>query len=291
MQSIGGKLSSLQFLDVSYCRKLTDKGLSAVVEGCTDLRSIHLTCCKFVTDKLLQALSKNCPGLQELGLQGCTNITNDGLTDLVRGCKRIQFLDINKCSGVGDTGICNLSKACSSHIKTLKMLDCCRVGDESITSIAMFCNNLETLIIGGCREITDVSMKSLVSACKNSLKILRMDWCLNISDSSLSCILNECRSLEALDIGCCEEITDAAFQGLGNVKTELKLKVLKISNCPKITVNGIGMLLEKCNALEYLDVRSCPHVTKSGCEEAGLRFPDCCKVNYNGSLHEPDVLV
>ena len=66
-----------------------------------------------------------------------------------------------------------------------------------------------------------------------------------MSYSSLSCVLAECRNLEALDIGCCEEVTEAAFHGLGTVGTEKRLKVLKINNCPKITVTGIGMLLDK----------------------------------------------
>jgi F-box/leucine-rich repeat protein 2/20 len=64
-------------------------------------------------------------------------------------------------------------------------------------------------------------------------------------NSSLSCVLTECRNLEAPDIGCCEEVTDAAFHGLGTMGTKMRLKVLKISNCPKITVTGIGMVLDK----------------------------------------------
>lgn len=291
ISAIGCGLSSLQDLDVSYCRKLTDKGLSAVAEGCRDLRSLHLTGCRFVTDAVLQALSKNCHNLEELCLQGCTNITDSGLTVLVDGCQNIKLLDINKCSNVGDVGISSVSKACSFSLKTLKLLDCYKIGDESILSLAKFCKNLETLIIGGCRDVSVESIKSLASACSQSLKNLRMDWCLNVSDSSLNCILSQCRNLEALDIGCCEEVTDSAFQGLGNDGLKLVLKVLKVSNCPKITVAGVGMLLELCNSLEYLDVRSCPHVTKAGCDEAGLQFPKCCKVNFTGSLGEPDVLL
>jgi F-box/leucine-rich repeat protein 2/20 len=38
--SIGGGLSSLQSLNASYCKKLTDKGLSAVAEGCQDLQIV-----------------------------------------------------------------------------------------------------------------------------------------------------------------------------------------------------------------------------------------------------------
>lgn len=42
MLEIGSALSSLQSLDVSYCSKLTDKGLSAIAECCHGLRSLHV---------------------------------------------------------------------------------------------------------------------------------------------------------------------------------------------------------------------------------------------------------
>ncbi|KAK2459012.1 F-box/LRR-repeat protein [Trifolium repens] len=291
MKAIGEGLSLLQSLDVSYCRKLTDKGLSAVAKGCCDLRILHLTGCRFVTDSILEALSKNCRNLEELVLQGCTSITDNGLITLASGCQRIKFLDINKCSNVSDVGVSSICKACSSSLKTLKLLDCYKVGDEGILSLAKFCDNLETLIIGGCRDVSDNAMKSLATACRNNLKNLRMDWCLNISDSSLSCILSQCRNLEALDIGCCGEVTDTTFHLISNEEPGLSLKILKVSNCPKITVVGIGILLGKCSYLEYLDVRSCPHITKAGLDEAGFHFPDFCKINFNGSINEPAVLL
>ncbi|KAK1438018.1 hypothetical protein QVD17_03819 [Tagetes erecta] len=292
MAAIGSGLSSLQSLDVSYCRKLTDKGLSAVTEGCHDLKSLHLAGCRFVTNKLLEALSKNCHNLEELGLQGCTNITDTGLTALVSGCKRIKHLDVNKCTNVGDLGVSTVAAACSTSLKTLKLLDCYKLGDASIFMVATLCKNLDTLIIGGCRDLSSKSIKSLADSI-HSLRILRMDWCLNVSDASLNCILTQCTCLEVLDIGCCEEVTDAAFVGLGNGDEGpgLRLKALKISNCQKITVLGISMVLKACRSLEYLDVRSCPRVTKANCEQAGLRFPESCKVNYTGSLVEPDVLI
>lgn len=291
MKAIGDGLSLLQSLDVSYCRKLTDKGLSAVAKGCCDLRILHLTGCRFVTDSILEALSKNCRNLEELVLQGCTSITDNGLISLASGCQRIKFLDINKCSNVSDVGVSSICKACSSSLKTLKLLDCYKVGDEAILSLAKFCDNLETLIIGGCRDVSEDAIKFLATARRNNLKNLRMDWCLNVSDSSLSCILSQCRNLEALDIGCCEEVTDTAFHHISNEEPGLSLKILKVSNCPKITVVGIGILVGKCSYLEYLDVRSCPHITKADLDEAGFHLPDFCKVNFNGSINEPAVLL
>ncbi|MED6179791.1 hypothetical protein PIB30_004435 [Stylosanthes scabra] len=291
MKAIGEGLSLLQSLDVSYCRKLTDKGLSAVAKGCSDLRKLHLTGCRFVTDGILEALSKNCHNLEKLGLQGCTNITDNGLISLASGCQHIKYLDINKCSNVSDVGVSSISRACSSSLRTLKLLDCYKIGDETMLSLSEYCNNLETLIIGGCRDVSNDAIKSLAAACSSSLKNLRMDWCLNLSDSSLSCILSQCRNLEALDIGCCEEVSDAAFQVISSEEPGLGLKILKVSNCPKITVAGIGILVGKCSYLEYLDVRSCPHITKALLDEAGLHFPECCKVNFNGAINEPVVLI
>ncbi|KAK2996748.1 hypothetical protein RJ639_024930 [Escallonia herrerae] len=283
--------SDLASLDVSFCRKLTDKGLSAVAEGCRDLRSLYLTGCKSVTDALIRALSLNCQNLELLGLEGCTSITDSGLVVLVDGCRRVKHLDINKCINVGDSGVASVSKACSLSLKTLKLMDCYKLGDISILSVARFCINLETLVIGGCRGLSDESMKSLAAASNHNLRTLRMDWCSNLSDSTVKCILSQCKNLEVLDIGCCEEVTDAAFQGLSNEGKELVLKFLKVTSCPKITVAGISMLLELCKSLQYLDVRSCPLVTEAGCDEAGVQFPKWCKVNFDGRLIEPDVLV
>lgn len=291
MKAIGDGLSLLQSLDVTYCRKLTDKGLSAVAKGCRELRILHLAGCRFVTDSILKALSENCRNLEELGLQGCTSITDNGLINLASGCQRIKFLDINKCSNVSDVGVSSICKACSSSLKTLKLLDCYKIGDETILSLAKFCDNLETLNIGGCRDVSNDAIKLLATACRNNLKNLRMDWCLNIADSSLSCILSQCRNLVALDIGCCEEVTDTAFHLISGEEPGLRLNFLKVSNCPKITVVGIGILVGKCSYLEYLDVRSCPHITKAGLDEAGFHFPDFCKINFDGSINEPAVLL
>ncbi|KAI3787336.1 hypothetical protein L1987_41739 [Smallanthus sonchifolius] len=279
MSAIGSGLSSLQSLDVSYCRKLTDDGLSAVTEGCHDLKILHLAGCRLVTDRLLESVSKNCRKLEELGLQGCINVTDTGLAALVDGCKRVKHLDVNKCSNVGDLGISTIAEAYSTSLKTLKLQDCYKLGDKSIFAVTNFCKNLETLIIAGCRHLSSSSIRSLAASTQN-LTILKMDFCLNVSDTSLKSILSQCTCLEVLEIGCCEGVTDAAFEGLGNVNkgVGLGLKVLKISNCLRITVLGIGAILKACMSLEHLEVRSCPRVTKVGCAEAGLRFPESCKI-------------
>uniref|UniRef100_A0A803LS04 F-box/LRR-repeat protein 15-like leucin rich repeat domain-containing protein n=1 Tax=Chenopodium quinoa TaxID=63459 RepID=A0A803LS04_CHEQI len=291
--AIGSSLHSLQSLDLSHCKKVTDKGLSAAAKGCNDLRFLRLEGCRFITDTALKALSENCRNLEALVLQGCMRITDSGLTILASGCRQLKYLDLNKCTNVGDAGISSISEACYASLRTLKVWDCYKVGDGAIYNLAKVCKSIETLIIGGCRDITDESIKSLVLSCHYSLKNLRMDWCLSITDSSVSCILMNCKNLEGLDVRCCEELTDGAFSGLGRGDDHAaNLKVLKLGNCPKITLSGLAIVLDSCKLLTYLDVSSCPHITKAGLDEAGLQIPETCKVNFNGSLTEPlDMLV
>ncbi|KAK1257058.1 hypothetical protein QJS04_geneDACA019212 [Acorus gramineus] len=289
--ALASGLPSLQSLDVTNCRKLTNRGLVAIAERCCKLKSLNLTDCRSITDMLLETLSKSCSHLEELGLSGCSNITDSGLSVLVDGCHHIKLLDVSKCSKIGDIGVSKVAKTCNSSLNTLKLLDCHKIGDVSIYSLSASCPNLDTLVIGGCQNISDESIKSLVHSCSESLRQLRMDWCLNISDSSLSCVFSKCRNLAALDISCCDRVTDATFLGLKRAGYRSSLKVLRASNCPRITVSAISLILEFCESLEHLDVRSCPQITEVSCSEAGLQFPEGCKINFNGTLTEANVMV
>lgn len=205
MITLGNVLACLQSLDVSDCKKLTDKGLVAIAKGCRNLRSLQLFGCRSITDELFRALSQNCSHLEDLGLAGCFKITDSGIMRLVDGCRQIKCLDVSKCGKIGDAGISRVAEVCSSSLKLLKLLDCCNVADKSILSLANSCCNLETLVIGGCRYISDELVKSLALSCSQSLRILRMSWCSNITDLTLSCIFSNCRHLTALDIGSCQE--------------------------------------------------------------------------------------
>ncbi|KAK8966462.1 hypothetical protein KSP40_PGU001226 [Platanthera guangdongensis] len=291
MVALGNALPYLQSLDVSNCRNLTDKGLVALAKRCRNLQSLQISGCRFITDELLQAISQNCSRLRELEVAGCFKITDSGIIRLLDGCREIKHLDVSKCGKIGDPGVSRIAETCSTSLKLLKLQDCCNVGGKSIFSLAESCCNLETLVIGGCRYIPDESVKSLAQSCCGSLRILRMSWCSNITDSTLKCIFSNCRYLRALDIESCEKITDSAFEGLAGGCSATNLKALKVANLPGITVAAVGIILEFCRSLEHLDLRSCAHITKLDCQQAGLVFLDSCRVNFVGSLGESDAIV
>ncbi|XP_078448568.1 RNI-like superfamily protein [Wolffia australiana] len=286
MEALGRDLSSLQSLDVTGCRKLTDNGLKAVAGGCPKLKTLNVSGCKLLTDELLHSLAKHCRGLKHLGLAGCHNITARGLISLGHGCKRLSFLDVSKCDKVNDDGVSAIAKSSSSSLKTLKLLDCANLGDSSVLAMAEHCENLDTVVLGGCRRISEAALKALVAACCSSIRILKMDWCPGVGDSLVSSVLAKCRRLERLDVSCCDRVTDVGFGGLG---FRSELRVFRASGCPRITVSGLGQLLGFSPCMELIDVSACPHVTKEDCMHAGLEFPSGCKVNFSSSPSEPIV--
>ncbi|GJN21665.1 hypothetical protein PR202_gb09165 [Eleusine coracana subsp. coracana] len=236
---------------------------------------------------MLRRLAARFPGILELDLSQSPSrsfypgvIDND--LDVIAGSFRnLRVLALQNC------------KVATVHasyrgLLSLKLMDCSKVGDKSIYALAKFCRNLECLVIGGCRNISDSSIEALAHACSSSLKWLRMDWCLKITDASLRSLLWNCKLLVAIDVGCCDQITDASFLDSDRNVFQSELRILKMSSCLRVTVAGVRSMIESCKSLEYLDLRSCPLVTKDSCEQAGLQFPSGCKVNFDGSLLDTD---
>ncbi|CAF1732637.1 unnamed protein product [Brassica oleracea] len=127
------------------------------------------------------------------------------------------------------------SRVCShrTSLKTLKLLDCYKVGDESVSSLAQFCKNLETLIIGGCRDISDESIILLADSCRDGLKNLRMDWQVTCQ-SSVDC--RECTNL----------LVDSAHCHLGELSFEYLVKINFLKDASK-TQKKVRVYMRKLN--------------------------------------------
>jgi F-box and leucine-rich repeat protein 2/20 len=92
----------------------------------------------------------------------------------------------------------------------------------------------------------------------------------------------------AIDVGCCDQITNASFLDREGNEFHAKLRILKISSCARFTVAGVSNVVESFKDLKYIGLRSCPLITKDSCEQAVLQFPSGCKVNFDVSFFESD---
>ncbi|KAL7450418.1 hypothetical protein ACHAWC_002336, partial [Mediolabrus comicus] len=83
------RLSLLKLVDLSFCRKISDRSLKALAK-CSNLQHLGLSGCTGVTDQSILFLCEGTftsPGLRNLLLAGCTKVTDTALSWIADGLK------------------------------------------------------------------------------------------------------------------------------------------------------------------------------------------------------------
>lgn len=86
----------IERLTLTNCSKLTDKGVSDLLEGNRHMQALDVTEIRSLTDHTLYAISRNCPRVQGLNLTGCVKFTDDALLVVSQNCRQIKR--VCKCS-------------------------------------------------------------------------------------------------------------------------------------------------------------------------------------------------
>lgn len=104
-----GKLSSLQYLNVGWCVRITDKGIEAFVrnivsshlhlENALQLRTLILSKCDNITDGMLHTLCQ-LNSLRELHLSWCPFVTAIGLSHHLGTLPCLTHLFVANCNGI-----------------------------------------------------------------------------------------------------------------------------------------------------------------------------------------------
>ncbi|KAG3119834.1 hypothetical protein PI124_g2233 [Phytophthora idaei] len=150
---------SLNRINFSYCRQISEDGVKATVRRCGYLRSIKLKGSPAVTSSAVTCIAESCPKLETLLVGGAKNLTDDCLLALGNHCPRLTALDISRSNpfGFGRGGITdNALKYLASRCQELENLTLCGQGRLTLSvlsSVATSCPKLETLDIGGCHDI------------------------------------------------------------------------------------------------------------------------------------------
>lgn len=80
----------IERLTLTNCSKLTDKGVSDLVDGNRHLQALDVSDLQYLTDHTLYAVSRNCPRLQGLNITGCAKVTDDSLLVVSQNCRQIK---------------------------------------------------------------------------------------------------------------------------------------------------------------------------------------------------------
>ena len=166
-----------------------------------------------------------CCRLQELELPCCYTMTDRGLLEGIGPLRELTSLRVTFAENVTAQAFLMLFHQPSmSSIMSLDLSSCCNLDDEGLKGIAERCNKLRyfklVLYIVYMSKCSGVSWSCSASACvclwRNfiisfyrciHLKKLEVGECQNITDAGISMVVRQCSQLRLLRLSCISSIT------------------------------------------------------------------------------------
>jgi len=167
------QLSRLAVLDFRTLHEVTDAGVGAILEKCTQLRRVTLLDVG-VLDSSLQRLAASAaaPQLIELHLSDLDSVTDKGLQALAAKvgpslCK----LNLSHLPSVRDQGVSELLSACTG-LKALELNWLAHVGDASVNilSSGVF-GKLATVVLDGLKHVTGPPLLAVVKTVSTLIRL------------------------------------------------------------------------------------------------------------------------
>ncbi|KAL2836362.1 hypothetical protein BJY01DRAFT_238308 [Aspergillus pseudoustus] len=249
----------IERLTLTNCRKLTDNGVSDLVEGSRHLQALDVSDLESLTDHTLFKVAENCPRLQGLNITGCTKVTDDSLIVVSQKCRFLKRLKLNGVVQVTDKAIMSFAQNCSAILE-IDMQDCKLVTNVSVTNLMATLHNLRELRLAHCLEIDDSAFLDLPRHISmGSLRILDLTACENIRDDAVERIVNAAPRLRNLVLAKCKFITDRAVYAI--CKLGKNLHYVHLGHCSNITDPAVMQLVKSCNRIRYIDVACCGRLT------------------------------
>ena len=156
----------LKHLQLSrLCRCSTaDISVSALGQGCGQLKSISLSNCYHLSDVGVSALGQGCGQLRSINLSYCNHITDVGVSALGKGCSQLQSINLSCCSHITDIGVSALGHGCG-QLRWINLSRCCHITDISVSALGHGCGQLQSINLSYCNHITDIGVSALGHGC------------------------------------------------------------------------------------------------------------------------------
>ena len=136
--------SAVEELNLSWCRKLTDTGIAALLKTGANLRILHLS---------------------------GTNVSFSGIDSLTTSFLNLEKLDLSYCSNMTDTGLITFLNRTGGNLRILH-LSGTNVSFSGIDSLTMSFAQLKELDLSWCRNVTEADLITFLSSTRGDLTIV-----------------------------------------------------------------------------------------------------------------------
>ncbi|MCC6574083.1 MAG: hypothetical protein IT462_09840 [Planctomycetes bacterium] len=240
-----GPTTALDYLNASA------EAWGAALRGMGRLRLLHLDTVKGIDDSVLTVLGggpNRAPGtplLTDLRLHNCCNISDAGIVEIQR--LPLRVLDVSYCGRLTDEAMASIARI--SGLRELTMYSAnqalsfgdrdgkdawlreaiLNISDKGLAALTA-CEDLETLDIGYNHGLTADGLRVLPAISPKTLRCLILERLSGLTDAVVNDALSTMTGLRHLDVSYCENLTDAAVDGLAKLTNLERLLIARTYN-------------------------------------------------------------
>ncbi|KAI5069688.1 hypothetical protein GOP47_0015989 [Adiantum capillus-veneris] len=240
-------LVSLNFSEEYEYDAISDTGISAMASGCPSLQRVSLRWRQSIGDVGAMAIAKFCTSLTYLDLSRCNKVSDTGLQAIAdAGC--LQFLFLKGCTRVTDVGLSFIGYGrAGTSLRKLDLSECDQITDQGMEPLSQM-RSMQVLYLPECGpRITDTG--GILLASISSLQKLNLAWLINVSDSTVIAISDNCKDLKELVLTGCELVTGLGVRSFFQHKA---LQALTLAACYNVYSDDVEEMAIMCPTLEYL---------------------------------------
>ena len=240
---------AIRKLSLSWCWHITDDCMVVIAQNCYNLAHLVIRECHQVTDNGMIEVIKMCPNLRKLQLGRLYGIT-DGLAAAFSGkpsrLQRLKLID----TSITDVGVSKILEN-TPEIFGVFVGEYCfngsKISGDFVFSSLKYCKQLAELVIVSYKVVNDEMMFCITENVQN-LKTLCLSSCLDVTKAGLQSMLERLGKLRVLRICKCNDFDDAMLDAFAE---NLSVLVnIELYGCSKITYEGVKNFLRKkpnCN--------------------------------------------
>jgi hypothetical protein len=168
---LGHRSKALESLNLSACTELSDQGLLWVLDDMLDnsIGGSHLThmdvsYCPRLTARGIHQVVLRCPALVSLNLSGCTHLSDANVVEIVDSCAKLVRLELAFCRELTDGVLRAIAKHLS--LEELNLSRCVRITDDGMLEIAGQSSVLRRLNVSACKKLTERTLTALLEGCR-----------------------------------------------------------------------------------------------------------------------------
>lgn len=245
-------------VQVSSHRRLSAKSISSgLAFACTNTRLMSLFAASLVdlelwssgtlTNQGLRFLVRSGgPSVRRLILRGCSLLSRS-FEDVTTHCTNIRTLDVSLLASIDDDLLKRLCSGVGHTLESLLIRRCVQLTDDGIVAVADHCSKLNALDAAGLEKITDRGVMVLCNTRRDTLRILILSWCSQLTDTSLIALATmQLRAVFLRGLLISDRGIEVLAKGIGS-----HLMAIDLLDCPNLTNFAFSTSLkEHCAQLQ-----------------------------------------